>query len=97
LIKRYQVFNRLDVELLKKYLTDNDILFRIYEQTGSYTKEYEEDRCYRKRYSDCYPEEAKISKNIKVYFEVYKGFVNLMEMKYRSFSKNDYKYGIYLY
>ena len=31
------------------------------------------------------------------YFEVYKGFVNLMEMKYRSFSKNDYKYGIYLY
>lgn len=97
LIKRYQVFNRLDVELLKKYLTDNDILFRIYEQTGSYTKEYEEDRLYRKRYSDCYPEETKIPKNIKVYLEVYKGFVNLMEMKHRSFSKIDYKYSIYLY
>jgi len=30
LIKKNQVFNRLDVELLKKYLTDRNILFRIY-------------------------------------------------------------------
>ena len=97
LIKRYQVFNRLDVELLKKYLTDNDILFRIYEQTGSYTKEYKDDRLYSKRYSDCYPEEAKISKNIKVYFKVYKGFVNLMEMKHRYSNKEGYPYCIYLY
>ena len=97
LIKRYQVFNRLDVELLKKYLTNRNILFRIYEQNSSYTKEYEEDKLYRKRYSDCYPEETKIPKNTKIYFEVYKGFVNLSEIKHRYCSKIGYRYGIYLY
>lgn len=99
LIRKYQVFNQLEIEALRQYLTNKNILFRICEKTTSYKRKYNMlDKSYEYYFHrDNYPEKNKIYKNIKIYIEVYKGFVNLTEIKDRYSNKNEFRYGIYLY
>lgn len=101
LIKKYQVFNELELKVLEKYLNDKNILFRIIEECSSYTRKYNasEDSykfCFSGIYCN-YPENNKVRNNVKLYIEVYKGYVNLYEIKDRHQQKDKYKYGIYLY
>jgi superfamily I DNA and/or RNA helicase len=97
LIRKYQVHNELELKVLEKYLKDKNILFRIIEECSSYTRKYNiSDKDYMFCFSGfgCdYPEENKVYKNRRLYVEVYKGFVNLTEIK----DRNQNKYGIYLY
>ena len=99
LIKKYQVFNEIEIEVLRQYLTNKNILFRIVEKTTSYTRKYNMlDNSYK--YWLCeyrYPEENKVLKPCKLYIEVYKGYINLTEIKDRYSNKNEFKHGIYLY
>jgi hypothetical protein len=99
LIRKYQVFNEFELKALEKYLTNKNILFRICEETISYKKKYkmlDESYKYYLHYRDDYPEDKKIFKHVKIYIEVYKGYVNLAEIKDRYYNINEYKYGIYL-
>jgi hypothetical protein len=96
-IKKYQVFNELELKVLEKYLTDKNILFRIIVDCGSYKLKYNvSDNGYKFYFSNTrcyYPEENKVYKSYLMYVKVYKEYVNLLEVKDRCQSK----YGIYLY
>jgi len=94
LIRKYRVYNEFEIEVLQKYLTNKNILFRIIEKTSSYIRKYNiSDKSYKYcYYNDGYPEKNKVYKSTCLYIEIYKGYVNLK-------NKNNfqYKYGIYLY
>jgi hypothetical protein len=93
LIRIYEIFNELELEILAKYLTDKNILFSICEKNLSYTQIYNlDDRGYRFNFDNrTYPEFNKIYKPRKLYIKVYKGFINLVKKQ-----SKEYKYGIYL-
>ena len=97
-IRNYEVFNELELKVLEKYLTNKNILFRIIEKNPSYTRKYNMiDNSYKYWMWLSYPEKNKVLKPSKLYIEVYKGFVNLTEIKNRYSNKNEFRYGIYLY
>jgi hypothetical protein len=89
LIRKYQLYNKLELEVLIQYLKNKCILFRIIEENIYYTRKYS---IFDKSYKFCF--DYKVIKPTKMYIEIYKGFINLTEIKY---NKNVYKYGIYLY
>jgi len=100
-IRRYQVFNKLELEIIIKYLITKNILFRICEQNISYERLYHMlDKSYKFCFSmnEYYPENNKVLKNTKLYIKVYKGFINLTEFRDNKISCNHYthKYCIYL-
>jgi hypothetical protein len=89
-IKQYQVFNRLELEVLKKYLTDKNFTFRLVsneriynKDTSSYTYDF---RCNRE-----YPEYNPVLSNVKLYIRVYKGYVDLTEVENTDALENRYK------
>lgn len=104
LIRKYQVHNLFEIEVLSQYLTNKNILYRIIEKNMSFTRKYVSEhllgKIYDKSYKYCfninYPPYDKIIKPNKLYIEVYKGFINLTDIKYRYSKSIDYKYGIYL-
>lgn len=104
LIRNYQVFNEFEIEALRQYLTNKNILFRIV-ITNTLLLKYINTRKYNMldnsyKYWLCeyrYPEENKVLKPCKLYIEVYKGYINLTEIKDRYSNKNEFKHGIYLY
>ncbi len=69
----------MELEILAKYLTEKNILFRIYEKNTSYTQIYDyHDRGYRFMFNKReLPEFNKVYKPTKLYIQVYKGFINL--------------------
>ena len=94
LIRKYEVFNQFELEALKQYLTNKNILFSIIENNPSYTRKYNmldktNKYCFQE---NGYPEQNKVCKPSKLYIKVYKGYVNLSEIK-----EIKHKYGIYLY
>ncbi len=99
LIRKYQVFGEFEIEVLKQYLTNKNILFRIIEETSSYERKYNiSDNSYKYCfYQEGYPEHNKVYKFAHMYIEVYKGFVNCSEPQHRYNKENPFKYGIYLY
>jgi len=101
LIKKYQVFNEFELKVLEKYLNDKNILFRVVRESGSYKIKYDKlNDGYKYWFSKngfSYPYENKLCGNMNFYVEVYKGYVNLYEIKDRYQQKDIYKYGIYLY
>jgi hypothetical protein len=93
-IRKYQVFNEFETQVLRHYLISKNILFRIIEKNLSYTRKYNIlETSYKYCFSkDGYSYENKVLKSTNLYIEVYKGFVNLTEIK----DRNGCKYGIYL-
>ena len=97
LIRKYQIFNELELETLAKYLTDNNILFRILEKNTSFTELYDyNEKGYKYMNPREYPEFNKVYKPNKLYIQVYKGFINIADYTCEELRDLEYKYGIYL-
>jgi hypothetical protein len=91
-IKQYQVFNRLELEVLKKYLTDKNYTFRLVSNERIYNKNDTSSYTYDFRCNSEYPEYNHVLKNVKLYIKVYKGYVDLTEAKsYTDALENKYK------
>lgn len=111
-IKKYQIFNKLQLEFICKELTKQKILHTINIESKpahpalSYNKLYtkykeDEKQLWFNGYWDNISDEleySKICKTKNMYIKVYKGFVNLCEgIKENPKNGCDYKYSIYIY
>jgi hypothetical protein len=97
-IRKYQVFGEFEIEVMKQYLTNKNILFRIIEGTTSYERIYISDNSCKNCFCQGgYPENNKVYKFANMYIEVYKGFVNCSKPQHRYNKEKPFKYGIYLY
>jgi len=96
LIKKYQVHNVLELEIIKKYLMDNNILFRIgilYNNQFAHGKICRNNNYLQMDYKT-FPEHNEL---FDTYIVVYKGFVDLTGKNQYNENIINRKYKIYLY
>ncbi len=96
-IKMYPVYSKLELEILKKYLTNRHTLFGICIAGASYKNIYNAADDINRYFVGYYPpEDNKVMRTFKMYVVVYKGYVNMTRMpSYVDTSKCKHK--IYLY
>jgi len=97
LIKKYQVHNVLELEIIKKYLMDNNILFRIgilYNNNQFAHGKICRNNNYLQIDYKTIPEHNKL---FNTYIVVYKGFVDLTGKNQYNENIINRKYKIYLY
>lgn len=99
-IKRYQIFTRLELEVLCHYLKSKDILHTIYlTYKGDkifemfYDEYIKKSSRYKMYFNENGPdyERNKILNCDQLYIQVYKGFVNLLNYDKKSIEKPKYK------
>lgn len=101
-IRKYRVFNELELKTISSYLTNKNILFRILENNTHQLYSPNIDGIYELNKESSYAEENKFFKKSDFYIQVYKGFINLLTQKREYKSPDGYviptiKYGIYLW
>ena len=97
LIKKYSIHNELELELLAKYLSDNNVLFRIQQETTSFKRLFKpNDKSYKFVFksNENYPDRNYVFSHLKVYIIVYKGFVEITNENYKETLEKKFK--IYL-
>jgi hypothetical protein len=83
-IRKYQVFNELELKALVQYLDSNNILFRILDGKRLYD-------IHDKLHTQCFSKNPQ-----KIYIQVYKGYFHLTKHKI-IIPCPEHKYGIYFY
>jgi hypothetical protein len=102
LIRKYQFYTELEMEVFIKYLTDKNMPYIIYypimHPKGEVYKYKLTDKSYKIYFyrNEGVPEKNYLSKSQDMYIEVYKGFVNLSLFRYSNIRLLNPKYGIYL-
>ncbi len=104
-IKKYQVFNKLELEILCNYLVKNNILHTIIRESNntiynkilySAYKQKEEvlNHIFNHNYDDL--EYNSVYSQYQLYIKVYKGFNNL-NPNIKDNKNTDYKFGVYIW